>query len=139
MIEFDFKNKTKHRVLEKNLRKIVEKFSKVFYPSENIQISTTIVTKREIVNLNKKYFGKNKATDVISLESKSDLRPKSLGEMVICGDVAQKEAEARGHSLQKEIEILFCHGLVHLLGKDHDDKLGRKNWNKALFKLRKDL
>src|SRR4030042_3335258 len=119
MIEFDFKNKTKHKVLEKRLEYIAKEFSKTFYPSKNIQVSTTIVGEAEIKDLNKKYFKKNNPTDVISLESKSDFQPKSLGEIVICGDIAQKEAKTRKHSLQKEIEILFCHGLIHLLGKDH--------------------
>lgn len=139
MIELNFKNKTKHQISEKKLSNIAEKFSKAFYPAKDIQISITIVAKGEIRNLNRKYFGKGKITDVISLESKSNFQPKSLGEIIICGELAKKEAASRKHSFQKEIETLFCHGLIHLFGKDHDNKLERQGWNKALSKLRKEL
>lgn len=42
-----------------------------------------------------------------------------LGDIIICLDVAKKQAKKHGHSLQREVEILVIHGFLHLLGFEH--------------------
>ena len=74
--------------------------------------------------LNKRYRGKNGTTDVLSFSMReglfADVRPELLGDIVISVPVAEKQARAAGHSLVCEIELLLVHGLLHLLGYDHE-------------------
>jgi len=74
--------------------------------------------------LNKRYRGKNGTTDVLSFSAReglfADVRPEILGDIVISIPFAEKQARFAGHSLNREIEILLIHGLLHLLGYDHE-------------------
>jgi probable rRNA maturation factor len=74
--------------------------------------------------LNKQYRGKNGTTDVLSFSMLEgpfiDVRPELLGDIAISIPVAEKQARAAGHSLAREIELLLVHGLLHLLGYDHE-------------------
>lgn len=135
MIEFDFNNKTDYKINQNQLKIIADKFSRTFYPGKKIQISTTIVSEKEIKDINQKYLGKDEITDVISLESKGDCQPKSLGEIIICAPVAKTQAEKYHHNLQTESEILFKHGLIHLLGIDHENNNDSQKWNQVLSHL----
>ncbi|MGZ3652263.1 MAG: rRNA maturation RNase YbeY [Bdellovibrionota bacterium] len=84
--------------------------------------------------LNRDWRGKNKATDVLSFPqvSSDDLRDLSraaragkvplwwLGDVVISLERAGKQAEEHGHTLREELDLLLAHGLLHLLGFDHE-------------------
>jgi probable rRNA maturation factor len=74
--------------------------------------------------LNQAYRGKNRATDVLSFAFRegrfAELQTGLLGDIVICVPVAEKQAREAGHSLGREIELLLVHGLLHLLGYDHE-------------------
>lgn len=63
----------------------------------------------------------------------------SLGDIVICKDVAKKQAEEYGHSYDRELAYLFTHAVFHLLGFDHeteeDKAVMRKNEEAVLSKL----
>ena len=135
MLEFNFKNKTKKHIIERKIRLIAKKFYKIFFAKENIQISTSVVNLVEIIRLNQKLFGKHEPTDIISIESKLKITPISLGEIIICADIAEKQGKEIGHSFQKEIEILFVHGLIHLLGYEHESKNQKKVWQKLINKI----
>jgi rRNA maturation RNase YbeY len=90
--------------------------------------------------LNRDWRGKNKATDVLSFPQveASDLQElgraaKSglkglpdwwLGDVVISIERAKAQAEAHGHALKDELETLLAHGLLHLLGFDHEKSAG---------------
>jgi probable rRNA maturation factor len=65
--------------------------------------------------LNKKYRRKDYATDVLSFPG--DI----LGDLVIATGVAKRQARDAGHSYQTELRVLALHGLLHLLGYDHED------------------
>jgi probable rRNA maturation factor len=66
------------------------------------------------------------ATDVLAfaLEEAPDLvtggAGRVLGDVVVAVDVAMQQADARGHDLDAELALLAVHGLLHLLGEDHD-------------------
>ncbi|MCX6721131.1 MAG: rRNA maturation RNase YbeY [Candidatus Staskawiczbacteria bacterium] len=80
-------------------------------------LSLAFVSKEEIKKLNKKFRKKNKATDVLSFELSaqggSALGGKDfLGEVVICPEVVKENGE--------EILEVFIHGILHLLGYDHE-------------------
>ncbi|PHK49735.1 rRNA maturation RNase YbeY [Staphylococcus edaphicus] len=96
---------------------------------EEAELSITFVDKAEIQEINKMYRDKDKVTDVISFALEEDEpeitgldMPRVLGDIIICTDVAQEQAETYGHSFERELGFLALHGFLHLLGYDHMDK-----------------
>jgi probable rRNA maturation factor len=82
--------------------------------------------------LNRRFAGKNRVTDVLSFPSevapareKAGRRPgprglRHLGDIVIATGVARRQAVEAGHSYAAELRVLALHGLLHLLGFDHE-------------------
>ncbi len=74
--------------------------------------------------LNHAWRGKDGTTDVLSFSLREGrflhIQPEMLGDIVISIPVAARQADEAGHSLTVEIERLLVHGLVHLLGCDHE-------------------
>lgn len=95
-----------------DLAKILQKRYKI-----KKEISVALLQADEIKQLNKIYRHKNKVTDVLSFNL-DDAR--ILGEVVICLSQAKKQAMDKKHSLQKELKLLLVHGILHLLGFDHE-------------------
>jgi probable rRNA maturation factor len=101
-------------------------------PDKKIAIGLVICGKRRIQGLNLSSRNKDKPTDVLSFPLYESLRIKknakeflqepilNLGDIVICLPIA--EAQARGHKIPLSLELahLFMHGLLHLLGFDHE-------------------
>lgn len=83
-------------------------------------LSVHLCDDAEIRELNRRFRKKNKATDVLSFEGDSELFVPVLGDIVISIDTAHKQAEELGHTLLDELSVLFVHGLLHLLGYDHE-------------------
>jgi rRNA maturation RNase YbeY len=75
-------------------------------------------------SLNHAWRGKDRTTDVLSFSLREGafphIRPDMLGDIVISVPVASRQAREEGHSLDREIDRLLVHGLVHLLGYDHE-------------------
>jgi len=76
-------------------------------------------------SLNRRYRGIDRCTDVLSFPLFEDLpeapaRDLLLGDVVICVPQALRQAAAAGSSLARELDRLFVHGLLHLLGFDHE-------------------
>ena len=85
------------------------------------------VTPEEIHELNKQYRGVDRVTDVISfaLEDAHDVSltdVRVLGDIYICIDRMKEQALDYGHSETRELSFLTVHGLLHLLGYDHQTK-----------------
>lgn len=78
------------------------------------------MTDHEIRSLNRQYRGKDKPTDVLSFPLADELHPFLLGDVVISVETAARQAQRRGHSLREELQILLIHGILHLLGYDHE-------------------
>lgn len=100
----------------------------------NVEISLSIVTEEEIKSINREYRGIDKVTDVLSfpqyenykfiIEENSDII--AIGDIVICNDVAIRQAMEYSHSYEREMVYLFVHSMMHLLGYDHmheEDKI----------------
>jgi len=85
-------------------------------------VTVAIVPDTRVRLLNRQYRRKDTATDVLSFPS--DERGY-LGDIVIASGVARRQAAAGGHSLQTELRVLALHGLLHLLGYDHERDDGR--------------
>jgi len=95
-------------------------------------MTIAIVSDARVRALNRQYRRKDKATDVLSFPAfASGLRRGGpderghLGEVVIASGVAARQARAAGHSLGTELRVLALHGLLHLLGYDHERDDGR--------------
>jgi probable rRNA maturation factor len=80
-----------------------------------------------IAALNEQWMEKEGPTDVLAFPM-DELRPGLvneepeegvLGDLVLCPDVAAKQADTAGHSTEAEVELLTVHGILHLLGYDH--------------------
>ncbi len=85
-------------------------------------VTVAIVSDEEVCRLNRRYRRKNKATDVLSFSSGVS---GELGDVVIAAGVARRQAREAGHAIYVEHRILALHGLLHLLGYDHDGDDGR--------------
>jgi probable rRNA maturation factor len=81
-----------------------------------------LVSDSRVRQLNARYRGRNAATDVLSF---TDDEPGFLGEVVIASGVAGRQARRAAHSVQVELRVLALHGLLHLLGYDHEQDDGR--------------
>jgi len=116
--------------------------NKVLKIKKKYIVSVVLVGPKGIQTLNKKFSGKNKPTDVLSFSSLGKdkfIAPKggevNIGEIVICPQIAKAGAKASGHSLKREIQILYAHGLLHILGYGH----GRAADAKKMFKIQEDI
>jgi probable rRNA maturation factor len=87
-------------------------------------IEVILTDNAAIRELNAAHRGKDKATDVLSFPLEGDMPHMPLGSIVISVEYAQDKAEAFGHTLDDEIALLFIHGLLHLLGYDHETDNG---------------
>ncbi len=92
---------------------------------EMVEISLTLVDAEEIQMLNRDYRGVDKVTDVLSFPQFDDFdeiyedEEILLGDVVICRQQAEAQAEEFGHSAEREMVYLFVHSVCHLLGYDH--------------------
>jgi probable rRNA maturation factor len=88
------------------------------------ELSILLVGDRAMRKLNLEWRGKDKTTDVLSFSLQegrfAHIRPEMLGDIVISVPAARRQAMAFGHTFTRELERLLVHGLVHLLGYDHE-------------------
>lgn len=89
---------------------------------------------RELQRLNREFLGNDYPTDVLSFPLQDG---QGLGEMAISVDQARLQAARFGHSLDDEIRILMLHGVLHLMGMDHENDGGKmrraeRAWRKRL-------
>ncbi|RDU74050.1 rRNA maturation RNase YbeY [Helicobacter anseris] len=87
-------------------------------------IELLIVQKDFIQELNKTYRNQDKPTDVLSFPLQDMGADTLLGSIVICIEIAQQQAQTYHHTLQEEIALLLIHGILHLLGFDHEKDNG---------------
>ena len=94
-----------------------------------------ITNDRELRKLNCEFLGKDYATDVLSFPSSNGL----LGSLAISAQRAAAQAKEYGHSIEQEIEILMLHGLLHLVGMDHETDRGKMARAEAAWRRRFEL
>jgi probable rRNA maturation factor len=114
MIVLSYSDKTKSGL---KLRPLILKACRAV-TSEKSEVSVTIVNDEEIHRLNREYRGIDAPTDVLSFELGGEL----LGDIVISIETAVRQAKEYGHSLEREIAFLTIHGMLHLLGYNHELK-----------------
>ena len=111
-----FENRTVYKIKSEIFHivwKIVKKYEKI---RESDYVNLILTDDDTIKLLNKKYLGRDFRTDVIAFPYDDDLIP-FLGDIII--DVKTAEKQKNNLSLEEELQILFLHGLLHLLGYDH--------------------
>lgn len=129
-----------HVVSEALLEKMTEA-AEYAVESENLlnldkqrcELSVTFVGLDEIHELNREYRRVDRPTDVLSFPQFEDLEEEipevgeiCLGDVVICREKAEEQAEEFGHSFERELVYLFTHSVLHLLGYDHMEEDEKK-------------
>ena len=107
-------------------RRVSHIFKKLGYLKS--EISILFIDDIEMRVLNKRYRGKDKTTDVLSFPQISDFKSAIrnpqfailLGDVVISLETAKRQAKESGHPFNREVIILLTHGILHLLGYDHE-------------------
>ena len=94
-----------------------------------------ISSDHELRRLNREFRKQDHATDVLSFPSES--KAGFLGELAISFEKATQQAAEHGHGVEREVEILMLHGVLHLLGMDHETDGGRmsraeRKWRASL-------
>lgn len=103
-------------------------------PRARGEVAVALVTDAHMRGLNRTYRRKDRPTDVLSFPSDA---PGMLGDIVIARGVAERQAAEQGHRLQTELRILALHGLLHLIGYDHDHKEDGGRMGRAEERLRR--
>lgn len=107
-------------------------------PKVTWKISLRLVSSSKMIQLNSRYRRKKKVTDILSFPAPQIFRNQGiLGELVICQPVAKRQAREQKHTLNDELKVLMVHGLLHLLGFDHEKSSVQANamakWEKRLL------
>ncbi|WP_418185488.1 rRNA maturation RNase YbeY [Aliarcobacter vitoriensis] len=98
-------------------------------------IELLIVDNLTIQEINKEYRQKDKPTDVLSFPFEGDFSHIPLGTIIISIDFVKDKAKEYGHSEIEELSLLFIHGILHLLGYDHEvDKGEHRQKEEELIK-----
>ncbi len=84
------------------------------------EIDITICDNKTIQKYNSEYRGVNKATDVLSFPIISKFESMPLGSIIISIDKVIEKSDELGHTRDEELALLFIHGVLHLLGFDHE-------------------
>jgi probable rRNA maturation factor len=91
---------------------------------DNRELSIVLTGDDQIQELNRLYRGKNRPTDVLAFAMSegefADFSGKMLGDVIVSVPTARRQARERGATLLEETTMLLAHGLLHLLGWDHD-------------------
>ena len=85
--------------------------------SEKSEITLVFLTSPAMKKINNSFRKKNKPTDILSFASDD---PASLGELLLCPEVLRKQAAVQQHSFSDELKYMLIHGILHLLGYDHE-------------------
>lgn len=135
--------------LSKNFIKLINKLLKTAnkyskFNQRKIKVDISFVDKEKIRLLNREQRNVDKETDVLSFPTlnlkplvkinikdyKDDIDQETkhlmLGDIIICEDVAKKNAQEYGHSYERELCYLIVHGFLHLIGYDHENEDDKK-------------
>ncbi|MBU1106119.1 MAG: rRNA maturation RNase YbeY [Candidatus Riflebacteria bacterium] len=111
------------------IKAVAEEIMRFEASPENAELSLVFCDDDFIQKLNKDYRGKNEPTDVLSFpmeEEQFESEIRMLGDIVISTETAARQADGLKHPPLLEIVFLLIHGLLHLHGYEHSQKLPRK-------------
>ncbi|QSF13474.1 rRNA maturation RNase YbeY [Mycoplasma sp. Mirounga ES2805-ORL] len=125
---------------QKEFDEILENLGKYFKINKDLIVDVTITDNKKIQKLNKQYRGKDYPTDILSFDFGDKTIYDSLpilpiGELVISSEKVESQAEEFNHSVRREYCYLFTHGLVHLMGYDHETEEEREEMNNIVDEI----
>ncbi|MGD1107094.1 MAG: rRNA maturation RNase YbeY [Terracidiphilus sp.] len=102
------------------------------------QVTVLLCTDATIRNLNRRFRGKDRATDVLSFPSTNPApNPEKIaGDLAISVETAREQAVEQGHSLGVELRVLILHGLLHLAGYNHEADAGKMQRREQQLRVR---
>ncbi len=146
MISIDVVVKSKKWLEEKDVEKLIKKICQKIIPLTDLQkiltsnfeleLSVSLVSDRQIKKINQQFRGKNSSTDILSFGAVDEklLRKVGLkkmvgtskylflGDLVIAFETVKKEAIAQKKTFHNHLSHLILHGILHLIGHDHEDE-----------------
>jgi probable rRNA maturation factor len=113
------------------LRTVISKTLATAKADTRVQLDIVITNDETVHQLNREYRNIDKPTDVLAFALAEESgeadpfvappeEPKPLGEVIVSYPTAVKQATEHGHSTERELALLVVHGVLHLLGYDHD-------------------
>ncbi|HCF48860.1 MAG TPA: rRNA maturation RNase YbeY [Syntrophomonas sp.] len=124
------------RAMQKTILGVASAVAKMAKIGNNTELSILIVDNSYMQELNFIYRQQNRPTDVLSfamnelVDEDPDLdvegEVNALGDIVISLEKALSQSEEYGHSLERELGYLVAHGMLHLLGYDHETEAERE-------------
>lgn len=137
MIEIE--NRSGQLAPEKEVRDLLKFSINELGLHPDCDLTLAFINDQEMADLHLKWMSLSGTTDVMSFPmdelKPNDPEPGILGDIVISPVVARAQAEKAGHSFEHEVKILAAHGLLHLLGYDHQELAEEK----VMFALQEDL
>lgn len=133
----------KFKIDRRRLRSSLKRLMKALRCEES-ELSLLLVDDDQIREFNRTYLKRDRSTNVISFSMRegefSDINPQLLGDIILSVETAHRDAAAEGIDFMDEVEFLVIHGLLHLLGYEHEnttDKEARrmKTRERELFSL----
>ncbi|GEP22672.1 MAG: rRNA maturation RNase YbeY [Lentilactobacillus diolivorans] len=152
-MDLEIYDKTDKGVSEKDqklIRDVLNFAGSYIHLADNTEMSVTLVNNQEIHQINKKYRGVDRATDVISFaiedqgdddfpilmdEELEEEIPENIGDIFVSVDKVAEQADYLGHSFERELGFLVVHGFLHLNGYDHM----KKSDADVMFPLQKEI
>ena len=137
MIEIE--NRSGQLAPESEVLKLMQFAIKELGLNSECELSLAFINDEEMAQLHEKWMDLPGTTDVMSFPmdelKPNDPEPGILGDIVISPLVARAQADKAGHSYEHEVKILATHGLLHLLGYDHQEP----ETEREMFALQEDL
>lgn len=121
------------------MKAVLNKAAEVYDVSAQAEVGFMFADDSYIQELNLRYRGKDTATDVLSFALNEGEEPEIiggyegeelLGDIVISVETMGRQAEEYGHSVERELAFLTLHGMLHLLGYDHESEEERQEMRK---------
>ncbi len=123
----DINNLTGFVVDEDFLKEATNKVLKGERMEEKRELSIVLIGKQEMKALNRRFRNKDRATDVLAfsapsvmIENKERKRIEPIGEIIICPAVVKENARSKAGDFQRELILCLIHGILHLLGYEHE-------------------
>lgn len=117
-------NQSKYKVSKRLFTEIIKRLHREIPDVYEDEVELLLTTNVEIQKLNKSYRGMDKATDVLSFSDRDIEGARGentcLGQIIISVERAESQARELDQTLVEELKFLFTHGLLHLLGYDHE-------------------
>ncbi len=136
--DIQFEQKTLMLHLKKNLSFLIARLQKMrvrnkFLLNSPVLLTFVFLSKADMKKINYQFRKKNKPTDVLSF---APIDSSEFGELLFCVDVLRKQAANQKQSLGQELTYMIIHGVLHLLGYDHEISIKEE---KIMFTLQDKL